>query len=91
MAKALIGVTRRGGGGVQEANDGPSKGRKFAHELNVTTFVAFFILVLCLAYSSALKMESIPPKHRLPLFGLHGVISQNIELFLSKLLKVIFS
>jgi hypothetical protein len=42
------------------------------------------MLVSCLAYSSTLKIRGdIPPKHLLTFNGLHGVISQNIVLFIT--------
>jgi hypothetical protein len=42
-----------------------------------------FMLVSCSAYFSALKMEAVPPKRRLTLNGLHGVISQKVVLFIT--------
>jgi hypothetical protein len=42
-----------------------------------------FMLASCLPYSSNLQMEKIPsPKSQLTFNGLHGVISQKIELFI---------
>jgi hypothetical protein len=43
--------------------------------------LADYSLVSCIACSSALKMEAIPPKHGLTFNGLHGVVTQKIELF----------
>jgi hypothetical protein len=49
---------------------------------------AFRLLVYCLAYSSTVKMEAIPHlKRRLTFNGLHGMLSQKIELFIIKAVR----
>jgi hypothetical protein len=48
----------------------------------VQKLAAFFVLVYCLVCSSTPKMEAyVPPKPRLTLFGLQGVIFGKIDNF----------
>jgi hypothetical protein len=58
---------------------------------SITLFATCFMLVSCLAYSSTLKMEATGLLKRVVTFnGLHGHISQKIELFIHQVLYSIF-
>jgi hypothetical protein len=56
---------------------------------NSTDVAACFMLVYCLTHSSNPMIERyVPPKRRLTYTGLHGVIFQNIELFIVTAVRI---